>query len=120
MKVLVCGGRDFADRPFLYTILNAVHTSEPTRPITLIINGGAKGADQMASQWALEHGVPKVVEHAQWDQLGYKAGPIRNQKMLDEHKPDMVIAFPGGTGTADMVRRAKANNLIVMEVVATS
>lgn len=39
---------------------------------------------------------------------GKAAGPIRNQRMLDEGKPDLVVAFPGGRGTADMVRRAKA------------
>ena len=43
---------------------------------------------------------------AEWHRLGRKAGPIRNQRMLDEGKPDLVVAFPGGTGTAGMVALA--------------
>jgi len=39
----------------------------------------------------------------EWDELGKKAGPLRNQRMLDEGKPDLVVAFPGGGGTKDMV-----------------
>jgi ABC-type sugar transport system substrate-binding protein len=36
--------------------------------------------------------------------------------MLDEGKPDIVVAFPGGTGTADMVRRARKAGVVVIEV----
>ena len=43
-------------------------------------------------------------------------GHIRNQQMIDEGKPDLVVAFKGGTGTADMVRRAKKHNIKVIEV----
>jgi hypothetical protein len=45
---------------------------------------------------------------ADWEKLGRSAGPIRNQAMLDEGRPDLVVAFPGHHGTADMVRRARA------------
>lgn len=45
---------------------------------------------------------------------GRAAGPIRNQQMLDEGKPHLVVAFPGGTGTADMVRRAQAAGVLVL------
>lgn len=53
---------------------------------------------------------------ADWDGLGRKAGPIRNQRMLDEGKPDLVVAFPGDKGTADMVRRARTASLEVLEI----
>jgi hypothetical protein len=33
-----------------------------------------------------------------------------------EYGPDLVVAFPGGRGTADMVRRAKAAGCEVLEV----
>ena len=46
-----------------------------------------------------------------WKKYGKKAGPLRNQQMLEEGKPDLVVAFPGGNGTADMVRRAKKANI---------
>ena len=45
---------------------------------------------------------------ADWATHGKKAGPLRNQRMIDEGHPDLVIAFPGGKGTDDMTRRALA------------
>ena len=48
---------------------------------------------------------------AKWNEHGKAAGPIRNQQMLTEGKPDLVIAFndylPNSKGTLDMVTRAR-------------
>ena len=52
----------------------------------------------------------------EWDELGKKAGPLRNQRMLEEGKPELVVAFPGGGGTKDMVRRAVKAGVSVHEV----
>jgi hypothetical protein len=104
MRVLVCGGREFANRQMLTKALNRLRQE---RGIVLIIAGGARGADAMAEWWAQGEGVPCDVYQADWTGLGRKAGPIRNQRMLDEGKPDLVVAFPGGRGTADMVRRGR-------------
>ena len=51
---------------------------------------------------------------ADWKKYGKSAGPLRNQRMIDEGKPDLVVAFPGGVGTADMISRAKAYNISVL------
>ena len=53
---------------------------------------------------------------ADWEKLGRKGGPIRNQLMLDEGRPDLVVAFPGRRGAADMVRRARTACIEVIEV----
>ena len=79
---------------------------EQRGPFT-IINGGAGGADYLARRFAKLWELDCVTVRAEWNKHGKAAGPLRNQKMIDEHKPDMVVAFPGGTGTADMIRRAK-------------
>jgi DNA-binding MurR/RpiR family transcriptional regulator len=53
---------------------------------------------------------------ADWEAYGKAAGPIRNQRMLDEGKPDLVIAFsdlPTTSGTYDMIKRAKAAGIPV-------
>jgi hypothetical protein len=75
-----------------------------------VIEGGARGADALAASWVRNPGWEGTVEHeqypAEWSLHGKAAGPIRNQEMLDVGKPDVVYAFPGGRGTADMVRRA--------------
>ena len=74
------------------------------------------GADTLGAEWAKAQGIPCEVYMADWEGLGRKAGPIRNQRMLDEGKPDLVVAFPGGRGTADMVRRARSAGLDVLEI----
>jgi len=85
-------------------------------PITSVIAGGANGADTMAKHLAHAWNVPFRMFRADWNTHGKAAGPIRNQRMLDEGKPDLVVAFPGGRGTADMVRRAKAAGVLVREI----
>lgn len=112
-KVLVCGGRDYSDRSSVFAALDLVKaaTSEMT-----VIQGGASGADALAREWCgRQTSIHMVNEPADWRTHGRAAGPIRNQRMLDEYKPDVVIAFAGGRGTADMVRRAKAAGVPVVE-----
>jgi hypothetical protein len=82
--------------------------------VTTVVHGGAKGADALAGRWADAREVNTEVFYADWAR-GKRAGPERNQRMLDS-KPDLVVAFPGGRGTADMVRRAKAAGIEVIEV----
>lgn len=117
MKVLVCGGRDFADYALGMRTLDAIHA---TTPITVIIHGDAPGADAMAKDWALSKGPSANIctrsFPADWDKYGKAAGPIRNQQMLEE-RPTMVVAFPGGRGTADMVRRAHKAGVPVTTVL---
>lgn len=76
------------------------------RPVA-VIHGDARGADRLAGAVAEAAGVPIEKYPADWDKHGRGAGPIRNQRMLDDAKPDVVLAMPGGRGTADMIRRAQ-------------
>ncbi len=103
--ILVTGGRDFRDKAKVDHALNDI---DRANGITTLIHGGASGADTLAGMWAKEWGVTEWVHPADWAKHGNAAGPIRNQDMLERGKPDLVVAFPGGRGTADMVRRAKA------------
>lgn len=112
MKVLVCGGRYFNDDELLFDTLNKICDQTP---ITKIINGGANGADYLATVWANNYKIPYTVYPANWDQHGYAAGPIRNSEMLKEN-PDLVVAFAGGKGTQDMINKAKKANIKVLEV----
>ena len=74
---------------------------------TELMQGGAAGADKMASEWATtKPEIKRYVCHAEWSKYGRGAGPRRNARML-EWKPDLVIAFPGGAGTANMVKQAR-------------
>lgn len=116
MKVLVCGGRKFRDRDLAYKVLNILHNGVKGG-ITTIIHGGASGADSIAGEWSTEI-LKKEAEvyPANWNLHKTAAGPIRNRKMLKEGKPDIVVAFPGGSGTADMIKIAVAAGLKVFDI----
>lgn len=103
-RVLVCGGRGYADRDFLAEVLDRIHAVDP---IEAIIHGNANGADSLAGWWADLRGVKNIPHPADWKKHGKAAGPIRNQEMIDISEPTVVLAFPGGRGTADMIRRAR-------------
>lgn len=113
-KVLVCGGRDFNNVAFILTRLDQFHAE---RMVTEIITGGCRGVDAIALDWArTKPGIKRYVCKAEWGKYGSAAGPKRNARML-EWKPDIVIAFPGGAGTADMVGKARAAGVEVYEIV---
>jgi hypothetical protein len=103
-KVLVCGGRDYNDKITVFKVLDQLHRENN---ITEIIQGGAKGADELAHLWAVTNNIYSRTFIAYWAKHGKRAGPIRNRQMLSEGKPDVVIAFPGNIGTKDMVSQSK-------------
>ena len=109
MKVLVCGGRDYSNRAHLYEVLDKVNYSGDVQ----ICHGAARGADTLAGDWAADRGVISHEFPADWNKHGRAAGPIRNKQMLDEFKPNVVIAFPGGAGTQNMIRLARKAGVIV-------
>jgi hypothetical protein len=111
MRVIVCGGRDCDDGEAIYHAL-AELSGRPT-----IVHGAARGADRLAGRVARGLCLDVEAYPADWQRHGKGAGPIRNQQMLDAGA-DLVIAFPGGRGTADMVRRARAAGVPVREVTA--
>ena len=84
-----------------------------------VVHGGAAGADTLAHTWAMRLGLEVDMMAADWATHGLAAGPIRNQQMLTDAKPDLVVAFPGGRGTADMVSRARHARVQVAEIVVT-
>lgn len=117
-RILVCGGRAYDDRERVYRILDkaveGINGSGRTWNIRLI-HGAAKGADSLAAKWAAERGIDSISYPADWDTYGKRAGFIRNKQMLDEGKPNAVIAFPGGVGTRMMVQLAKRVGVPVKE-----
>lgn len=113
-RVLVCGGRDYNDRDHVWNTLCALDAARG--PFAVVIHGCATGADKEGMGWAQALGRKHAPFQADWNTHGRAAGPLRNQRMIDQGKPDLVIAFPGGKGTADMVRRAKTAGIEVVEI----
>jgi predicted polyphosphate/ATP-dependent NAD kinase len=110
-RVLVCGGRDYHNTAYLCGFLDCFHAQVG---ITHLIEGGADGADHQAQCWAKSRNVQFTTYKADWKKHGKAAGPIRNRTMLDKGMPDVVIAFPGGHGTADMVTYARSRRVPVI------
>ncbi len=130
MRVLVCGSRTFQDRAHLEAVLHGLCYvyygnwvfGEDDKEF-IVIQGGARGADELADQWADSVRTEVLEFPADWDRYGKRAGYVRNQQMLDEGQPDLVVAFvdkplPESRGTAMMVDIARKAGIktIVVEV----
>jgi orotate phosphoribosyltransferase len=100
MRICVCGGRDFTDRALVWKTLNDIKSFIPE---FTLVHGGAKGADSLAAWWAERVSNDVEVFPAEWVKDGGKsAGIKRNIRML-ESGIDLLVAFPGGKGTAHMI-----------------
>lgn len=112
MRILVTGGRGYRDTETVKRVLAAY--DDVPRPT--LVHGDASGADRECAyvaayllEWRVE------CWPAEWRRLGRRAGPARNQAMVDSGG-DVLVAFPGGRGTADMVRRAEEAGIPVYRV----
>ena len=134
MRVLVCGGRDYNNFGTFGIAMDMVHDELlHANPPTVVIHGKCKtGVDAMAQRWADMHGCDVLAFSADWNDLSHadaviklsrngpaydaKAGPRRNQKMIDEAHPDLCVSFPGGKGTDDMVARARRAGIKIIDL----
>jgi len=116
VNVVVGGSRFLADRAFVFATLDSIHADTP---IKRLAHGDCDGADKLAKEWAVARGVEQIpyeITQAEWKEIGRSAGPKRNGRMLKIEQPQLVIAFPGGSGTRDLVRQARRMNFRVLEV----
>jgi hypothetical protein len=113
MRVLVCGDRNWTDEAAIARVLFNLPAD------TVLIHGAARGADSIAGRVGERLGFEVLKFPADWEKFGRAAGPIRNQQMLDEGKPDLVIAFhpnlAASKGTKDMVKKARKHGIKVIE-----
>lgn len=114
MKVLVCGGRDYDDRDNVFYALDRLNAETPFR---MIVEGAASGADTLAYEWAMTRAIACLRVPADWTSKGRGAGAARNLKMLEMVKPDRIVAFPGGTGTANMISQGRSFGVKITEIL---
>lgn len=105
-RVLITGSREITDPLVVDRCMDRVDY----RP-SVIIHGGARGADLVAAHWAKMRGVKCIEVPADWDKYGKSAGFIRNQRMLDEYDPEAVVAMwaNNSKGTKHMIDRARSH-----------
>jgi hypothetical protein len=114
LRVIVCGSRHAADYAMVARVLNLVLGARALREVT-IVHGDQRGVDAFAKQWAKSKGIAQE-PHPYKGELGKAGGPVRNREMLDAGA-DFVLAFPGGSGTADIVRQARVRQMLVLQVL---
>jgi hypothetical protein len=117
----VTGGRDYSDAERVCDVLSEIRRDvlDCNRfewASVMLMHGCAPGADKLAAQWAETYNWPQLRFPAHWNLHGAAAGPKRNQAMVD-FGFDELVAFPGGAGTADMVRRTRAAGIRVTTIL---
>lgn len=113
--LIVCGGRDFCDTGFEKDCIEQTITKfKLQKNNTVIMSGGARGADTIALEWARANEWNAMRVPAKWNDMGKSAGMARNIEMLElavrmyaEDSQVIVLAMPGGVGTSGMVSYAK-------------
>lgn len=110
-RVIVCGARNYRDWDHVQRVLDEVLVEDD-----IVVTGGAKGADYLANSYATLNDMELEVYPADWDNYGRGAGPIRNKYMAGLDDVRLVVAFPGGRGTASMVEIAEEYGIPVLEV----
>lgn len=111
MRLLVTGGREYSDKRTVYETLDGLARNFT---VELVIVGDAPGADTLTARWCQERGQHYAIFPALWKAKGKSAGPRRNTVMLEATKPDFVMAFPGGSGTADLCSKARAKRIKIL------
>ncbi|MGC4925613.1 SLOG family protein [Streptomyces sp. DT117] len=120
-RVIVTGSRDWQEIAVIRRALNEVLAVRPHNQPLVVVHGDCPtGADIMAKVWALTTFTPactddyeRITEEphpAAWHLHGRKAGPIRNQNMVNKGA-DLCLAFirngsRGATGCANLAEAA--------------
>lgn len=114
-KLIVAGGRDFADKALFLKTMQQVEQDLSEYSVSLV-SGMAKGADMMAYQFARQEGITCHEFPADWNKYGKAAGFRRNQEM--GIFSDGLVAFWDGKshGTKHMIETMKAQNKWIMVV----
>ena len=110
LRVAFTGGRDYPNHRRVRDVVLGVE------PAFVLVGDCATGADRFVRRAARDAGLPLAVFIAAWERYGNGAGPIRNGVILRHGRPDFLIAFPGGNGTADCVRQAESLGIPVHHV----
>ena len=110
MRIVVTGGRDFADREMVVSAMSALGVGDGD----VIVDGCASGADTLCAEVASKLGAEIEPHPADWKKYGKAAGPLRNHEMIDSGC-DFLLAFPGGRGTGECKAYAKRHGVRVIE-----
>lgn len=114
MKTIIAGTRDMI-QPITNTYY-AIQLAEKKYGfnITAVFSGKSGNVDNAGERWAKYSNRPVFDYHANWEEYGPGAGPIRNREMAKN--ADALIAVWDGlsSGTKNMIEEAVKNRLAVL------
>lgn len=109
MKVAVIGSRSFDNYEEVCRILSQIK-------ITLLISGGARGADRLGERYAKENNIETKIFLPDWNKHGKIAGFLRNTDIINEC--ELVVAFWDNfsKGTLDSIKKAEkmGKNILII------
>lgn len=118
MKIIVTGGRHAHPVYIRKLVIDwldnlRAHLVEPQ--LLSIAQGGATGVDKFVRDWCISNAV-NFSNYPYLGEFGKAGGRLRNEVMLKDFQPHLVVAFPGGKGTRHMTLIAKRDRFLVIEV----
>lgn len=113
MRILICSGRFYADTKSVTRVLDAYAS---TQHMDVLIHGGHQILGGIVESWAREMDVHLIRYPANWARYGKYAELRRNLFMLQDSRPDVVLAFPGGEDTAECIKIAQQAGIKVVEI----
>lgn len=119
LRILVCGGRHFADYDLLEKTINDIVFESGCSDIE-IVSGHCVGADRLGELYAEKYNVPVKIFPAEWKKYGKHAGPIRNKQMVDyisgfENKAVVAFVSANTKGTRNTIALAGKANIRVYQ-----
>lgn len=115
--VAVTGGRTYSNWTVVHReLFSLIDGIENVHDWPHILVGDAQGADKLVRETCKSLGIAYDVFYADWHKWGKAAGPKRNQEIID-CEPQLLIAFPGGRGTADMISRAECDKIEIRKIL---
>jgi hypothetical protein len=112
MRLLVTGGRHLDDVALIHRALTLIHAAQP---LCVVIHGGHALAGVAIEDWARDMRLHVLRYPANWREFGKRAESIRNDFMLADSRPDLVLALPGGDDTRALVLSALSRRLPVFD-----
>jgi hypothetical protein len=109
MRILITGSRTWTNHEVIHRALQDAWLAHGRPYGTVVVHGGARGADYLAGTIAKRMGFGVELHKAQWE-FGKVAGFLRNQEMVDAGA-DVCLAFirnesKGATMCADLAKKA--------------
>jgi hypothetical protein len=105
-RIVVTGSRDWYEVRYAVRTFKAYEILETLVgvPPEWAVGDCPDGIDKLFTDWHVNwKGYKPKIYEADWEKYGRAAGPIRNAFMLDDFRPDLVLAFPwhgaGNRGT---------------------